>query len=159
MIVFWPAAPAARAQGTAVVQTPPTEEQNETMRDTLKKMQIKREEDEHKKIVAKGSQIKESAETLTKEAANGHLPKAAEKLLKDIEKSAKQIRSEAGGSEDEPLDSPPDNLADALKRLKETSERLNERLAKTSRRVISVAVVGDATEVIQLVKLLRTYLK
>ncbi|HMV49398.1 MAG TPA: hypothetical protein PKD31_16690, partial [Blastocatellia bacterium] len=141
--VFLLAAPAAWAQGTAVEQTPPTEDQNETMRDTLKKMQIKREEDEHKKIVAKGSQIKEDAETLNKDTADGRLPKSADKLLKEIEKSAKQIRSEAGGSEDEPLESPPNNLADALKRLKETSERLNERLAKTSRRVISVAVVGD----------------
>ena len=158
-VAFLLAAPAAWAQGTAAEQTPPTEEQNETMRDTLKKMQIRREEDEHKKIVGKGAQIKEDAEALVKDSIDGRLPKSAEKLLKDIEKSAKQIRSEAGGSQDEPLESPPNNLEDALKRLTETSERLNERLAKTSRRVISVAVVEDATEVIQLVKILRNYLK
>jgi hypothetical protein len=152
-------APAAWAQTTAAEQAIPPDEQNETMRDTLKRMQIKREEEEHKKIVGKGSQLQEDAAALLKEAVDGRLPKSAEKRLKDIEKSAKQIRSEAGGSQDDPLESPPDNLPDALKRLSETSERLNDRLAKTSRRVISVAVVEDATEVIQLVKILRNYLK
>ena len=152
-------APAVRAQTTAEGQTAPPDEQNETMRDTLKRMQIKREEEEHKKIIGKGSQLKENAEALTKDAVDGRLPKSAEKRLKDIEKSARQIRSEAGGSQDEPLESPRENLADALKRLTETSERLNEQLAKTSRRVISIAVVEDATEVIQLVRLLRNYLK
>lgn len=150
-------APAAWAQTTGAGQTPP-EEQNETMRDTFKKMQIKREEEEHKKIVGKGQQIKEDVEALVKDAAAGRLPRAAEKRLKEIEKSAKQIRSESGGSQDDPLESPPDNLADALKRLADVSERLNDRLAKTSRRVVSVAVVEDATEIIQLVKILRAYL-
>jgi len=152
-------APAAWAQTTAAGQeAAPPDEQNETMRDTLKRMQIKREEDEHKKIVGKGSQIKDDIEALAKDAENGHLPRAAEKRLKEIEKSAKQIRSESGGSQDDPLESPPANLADALKRLAEVSERLNDRLGKTSRRVVSVAVVEDATEIIQLIRILRGYL-
>jgi hypothetical protein len=150
-------APAAWAQSTATEQAPP-DEQNETMRDTFKRMQIKREEDEHKKIVGKGSQIKEDIDALAKDAANGRLPRAAEKRLKEIEKSAKQIRSESGGSQDDPLESPPDNLADAIKRLDDVSTKLNDHLAKTSRRMISIAVVEDATEIIQLVKILRSYL-
>ncbi|MDQ3012223.1 MAG: hypothetical protein M3X11_16125 [Acidobacteriota bacterium] len=151
------AAPAACAQTTAAEQVPP-DEQNETMRDTFKRMQIKREEDEHKKIVGKGSQIKEDIQALTREATDGRLPRAAEKRLKDIEKSAKQIRSGSGGSQDDPLESPPGNLADALKRLDDVSTKLNDHLAKTSRRMISIAVVEDATEIIQLVKILRSYL-
>jgi len=150
-------APAVWAQSTATEQTPP-DEQNETMRDTFKRMQIKREEDEHKKIVGKGSQIKEDIQALAKDAVNGRLPRAAEKRLKEIEKSAKQIRSESGGSQDDPLESPPNNLDDALKRLDEVSTKLNDHLAKTSRRMISIAVVEDATEIIQLVKILRGYL-
>ncbi len=153
------AAPAVWAQSTATGpgQAPP-DEQNETMRDTFKRMQIKREEDEHKKIVGKGSQIKEEVDALAKEAVNDRLPRAAEKRLKEIEKFAKQIRSESGGSQDDPLESPPDNLADALKRLDDVSTKLNDHLAKTSRRMISISVVEDATEVIQLVKILRSYL-
>jgi hypothetical protein len=148
----------AVGQGSAAEQSMP-EEQNETMLDTLKRMQIKREEDEHKKLLDKGVQIKEDAEVLAKES-NGQyrLARSAEKKLKNIEKFARQIRSDTGASDDEPLDSPPMNLSDTLKQLCEVSERLNTNLAKTSRRVISLAVVDDTTEIIQLAKLLRTYL-
>jgi hypothetical protein len=151
-------APIAGKQSAASGQIAP-EEQNETMLDTLKRMQIKREENEHKKILEKGEQIEEEANLLLRDL-NGRtqLPRATEKRLKNIEKFARQIRSDSGGSEDEPLDSIPSSLAETLKQLCEASERLNANLAKTSRRVVSLAVVSDATEVIQLTKLLRKYL-
>src|ERR1051326_3807138 len=77
---------------------PPPDEQNETFLDTLKRMQIKREEEEHKKLVEKALQIKEAAEDLNKEGDGQHLQRTADKKLREIEKSAKQIRSESGGS-------------------------------------------------------------
>jgi hypothetical protein len=149
-------APAAGAQGAS---NPPSEEQNETMLDTLKRMQIKREEEEHKKILDKGAQIERDAESLAKEAVNGRLPREGEKKLREIEKAARQIRSEFGGAgDDAPLDPMPASLDDALKRLDDASERLNKQLSKTSRQVISVSVVETANEVTQLVKILRGYL-
>ncbi|MGH9800317.1 MAG: hypothetical protein ACRD82_08135 [Blastocatellia bacterium] len=151
-------APAAWGQTAGSGQTPPPDEQNETMIDTLRRMKIKREEDEHKKTLSKGFQIKQDAQALAKDAINGRLPQSAEKRLKEIEKSAKQIRTEFGGSKDEELESPPKTQDDALKQLNETSTRLNERLAKTSRQVISIAVVESSTDIIQLVKILRTYM-
>lgn len=150
-------APAAQAQ-TAQPGQPQPEEQNETMIDTLKRMQIRREEDEHKKLVGKGTQLKDEAEALRKEATGGRLPLAADKKLKSIEKFARQIRSESGGGQDVPLEAPPADLDAALKQLCEASESLNNNLGKTSRRVVSISVVEDATEIIQLVKLLRSYL-
>jgi hypothetical protein len=144
---------------SSTADQPLPEEQNETMLDTLKRMQIKREEDEHKKILNKGMQIKEEANVLAKESDKKYrLPRSTEKKLKNIEKLARQIRSDSGGSEDDPLDSPPTNLPEAVKRLCDVSERLNMDLAKTSRRVISLDVVADATEIIQLTKFLRTFL-
>ena len=150
-------APALCAQSS---QPPATEEQNETMLDTLKRMQIKREEQEHKKILDKGAQIKVEAENLAKDVVGNTLPRAAEKRLREIEKSAKQIRSEFGGSsdDDEPLKSPPDNLSDALKRLDTVAERLNKELGKTSRRVISLGVIETANEITHLTKYIRSYL-
>lgn len=153
------AAPAVWAQ-SANPGEPPAEDQNETMRDTLKRMQIKREEDEHKKLLDKGAQIKLNAEDLTKEAANNRLPRAAEKKLREIEKAARQIRSDfGGGGDDSPLDPEPDNLDDALTHLNDASERLNKHLSKTSRRVISVTVVEVANEITKLIKVLRGYLR
>lgn len=152
-------APAVKGQTTGMGQVAPPEEQNETMLDTLRKMKIKREEEEHKKTLSKGFQIKQNIQALLKDASDGRLPHSAEKRLKDIEKSAKQIRSDFGGSGDEELESPPNTLDDALKRLDETGTQLNDRLAKTSRQVISVSVVESATDIVQLVKILRTFLK
>lgn len=151
------AAQAQSGQSASAGQVVPPDEQNETMRDTLKRMQIKREEEDHKKLLSKGFQIKQDAESLSKDPVNGRLPRSSEKRLKDIEKAAKQIRSEFGGSKDEPLESPPDNLADTLKQLSQVSERLNEGMAKTSRHIVSFTVVEEATEIIQLVRLLRNY--
>jgi hypothetical protein len=146
-----------RAQTAETTQTT-AEEQNETFRDTLVRMRIKREEEEHKKIVAKAEQIKEHALALAKEPVGKQLARDADKKLKEIEKNARNIRSESGGGEDVPLETPPHNLPDALKQLSEASERLNEKLSKTSRHVVSLTVVAEATEIIQLVKLLRGYL-
>ncbi|HEY8461568.1 MAG TPA: hypothetical protein VIM99_14360 [Blastocatellia bacterium] len=151
---------AAGAQGAAAnPNAGAAEEQNQTMLDTLKRMQIKREEDEHKKILEKGAQIERDVESLAKEAVNGRLPRTGEKKLREIEKAARKIRSEfGGGGDDAPLDPMPASLDDALKRLDDASERLNKQLSKTSRRVISVGVVETANEVTQLVKILRGYL-
>jgi len=150
--------PAAGAQ-SASSGAPPEEEQNETMRDTLKRMQIKREEGEHKKLLEKGEQIKLEAENLAKAAVGSHLPRAVEKKLREIEKSARQIRSDFGGAgDDNALESPPNNLDDALKQLSDASERLNKHLSKTSRRVVSITVIEVTNEIAQLVKILRGYL-
>jgi len=158
MIFAAPAVWAQTAQTANSGQIVPADEQNETMRDTLKRMQIKREEEEHKKLLSKGIQIQEDSEFLVKHAINGRLPHSTEKRLKEIEKAAKHIGSEFGGSIDKPLESPPNNLADTLKRLTEVSERLNDGMAKTSRHIVSVTVVEETTEIIQLVKILRNYL-
>ena len=156
-VVSLGAALEVRAQTAETTQTT-AEEQNETFRDTLVRMRIKREEEEHKKLITKAEQIKEDALELAKDPVGNHLPREADKKLKEIEKNARNIRSESGGGEDEKLETPPQNLADTLKQLGEASERLNERLGKTSRHVVSLTVVTEATEIIQLVKLLRGYL-
>lgn len=150
---------AVTGQTAGAGQVPPPDEQNETMIDTLRKMKIKREEEEHKKLLSKGFQIKQDTAALVIDAVNGSLPRSAEKQLKAIEKSARQIRTDFGGSKDEELETPPKTLDDTLKRLNETGTLLNERLAKTSRQVISIPVVESATDIIQLVKILRTFLK
>jgi hypothetical protein len=146
------------AAQTVEVPTP-AEEQSETFRDTLVKMRIKREEEEHKKNVTKAEQIKTFAVELQKAAMPNFLPRLADKKLKDIEKNARTIRTDSGGGEDTPLEEPPATLDAALKRLEEASERLFKLMEKTSRHIVSVTVSTQATEIIQLSKLLRTYLR
>jgi TolA-binding protein len=141
-------------------QSSQPEEQSEVLRDTLKRMQIQREEERHKKLVERADQLKAIVESLSSDVRGNQLARAAEKKLKEIERSAKHIRSESGGSDDDqPLDPPPANLQEALKRLRETSADLHASVEKTSRHVISLSVVAGASEVINLVKVIRTYLK
>lgn len=153
------AASAVLGQTAGAGQIPPPDEQNETMLDTLRKMKIKREEEEHKKTLSKGFQIKRDIEALESAAVNGRLQPTAEKQLKLIEKSARQIRTDFGGSKDEELETPPKTLDETLKRLNETTTQLNDRLAKTSRQVISISVVESANDIIQLVKTLRAFMR
>ena len=156
--MFLLATSVARAQ-TAEPAPVPATEQNESFRDTLVRMQIQREENDHKKLVSKAEQLREAAGSLAKDAEGGRLPRSTDKKLKEIEKSARQIRSESGGAnEDTPLESPPASLTEAVHQLDSLSERLNASMEKTSRRVVSATVVAEASEVIQLVKIIRSYL-
>ena len=135
------------------------EDQTEAFRDTMVRMQIKREEDEHKKRLQKASQIRDLASDLLKDSEKGRLPHSADKKLRDIEKAARQIRSELGGSNDDtPLETPPDSLSKAVHQMDSLSEQFNTSLEKTSRRVVSATVLAEASEIIQLVKIIRGFL-
>lgn len=137
----------------------PEDEQTEAFRDTLARMKIEREENEHKKLKEKAAKILETVAELEKEASRGPLSRVHDKKLREIEKSAKQIRSEFGGSGDEfPLEQKPPTVADALRQLHELSERLTESMEKTSRRVVSTAVIFEASEIVELVKLIRGHI-
>ena len=160
LMIGFGATPIARAQtANAGATSAPPEEQNETFRDTLVRMRIKREEDEHKKLVEKGTIIKDLTAKLTADAVGNSLPRAAEKSLREIEKSARYIRTQSGGGTDEPLEAPPANLADALKQLGEAGDKLTAKLDKTSRHVVSIPAVTDASEIIQLVKIMRGFIR
>lgn len=136
----------------------PNLEQSEGFRDTLVRMRIKREEEEHRKLVDKAGQIADLAGELELKAEGGRLPRTQEKKIREIEKFAKQIRTEFGGGGDQPLDEKPASLDQALRQLQDLSERLKTGMSKTSRRVVSAGVISDASEIIEIARLLRTYL-
>jgi hypothetical protein len=153
-------APAAVAQ-TADPAPTPAIEQNEAFRDTLVKMRIAREESEHKKLVEKAAQLNANVSELSKLASSGRLPKSSDRKLKDIEKAARQIRSDAGGGDDtnEAKDvKAPASLDEALSKLDGTSQELKDSMGKTSRHVVSLKVIDNSNEIIRLVKVLRAYM-
>lgn len=135
----------------------PAVEQSETFRDTLVRMKIRREEEQHQKLVDKAEQIADLTGDLLRKAEAGRLPRSQDKKIRDIEKFAKQIRTEFGGGGDAPLEEKPASLSDALRQLQDLSERLKTGMSKTSRRVVSAGVISDATEIIALARILRGY--
>lgn len=84
------------------------------------------------------------------------LGRGDDKKLERMEKLAKRIRSEAGGSNDEvALEDPPHELASTLTRLAEISESLRKVVEKTPRQVMSAAVIAEANVTLQLIRFAR----
>lgn len=137
---------------------PPSEGFNDTMR----RMAIKRAEEEHKKLVKSSQQAAEIAERLSQDIQGEHrdmLGRGAEKKLKEIEKAAKQIRNNVGSNNDDKDFETPKTLDDAVTRLSETSKRLSEQMEKTSRHITSATIIVSASDMLRLIKILREYLK
>ncbi|HEV2761407.1 MAG TPA: hypothetical protein VGV38_00330, partial [Pyrinomonadaceae bacterium] len=80
------------------------------------------------------------------------------KKLERLEKLSRSIRGRVGGSDDdEPLTDPPRDLEAALAQLAAASEDLHKNVEKTSRHVISTTVIERANDLIQLVRLIRSF--
>jgi hypothetical protein len=78
------------------------------------------------------------------------------KKLDRLEKLAKKIRDEAGGSDEETLlESPPGKLESALSRLADVADTLYKTLQKTPRQVISASIIENANKLLKLAKLTR----
>ncbi|HEY0003561.1 MAG TPA: hypothetical protein VGB17_02030 [Pyrinomonadaceae bacterium] len=80
------------------------------------------------------------------------------KKLERMEKLARRIRSEAGGSgDDETLKDVPQRLETALERAAEVSEEMRKGVEKTPRQVISMTVIERANELIEIIRLIRAF--
>jgi hypothetical protein len=79
------------------------------------------------------------------------------KKLEKAEKLAKAIRNAAGGSEDDnEIERPPKDLADALCMLADISKSLKKNVEKTPKHVVSTAVIDEANVLLQLTRIIRT---
>jgi hypothetical protein len=118
---------------------------------------IRLSEKEYKDNVERARAVAELGAELNEAAEEGRsFGREETKKLERIEKLAKKIRTEAGGSdEDSVIDDPPGKLQSALSRLAEVSASLCKTVEKTPRQVISATVIDQANAVLQLSKLVR----
>jgi hypothetical protein len=124
----------------------------------IRRAEIKHEEESHKDMVERADETALIGEQILNSfQKNKSLGKEDLKKLDRMEKLARKIRGGAGGSDDEaPLDNPPQQLEKALARLAELSEQLHKSVQKTSRLVISAAVINSSNELIELIKHIRS---
>jgi hypothetical protein len=124
----------------------------------IRRAEIKHEEESHKEMVERADETALIGEQILNSfQKNKSLGKEDLKKLDRMEKLARKIRGSAGGSDDEaPLDNPPQQLEKALARLAELSETLHKSVLKTSRLVISAAVINSSNELIELIKHIRS---
>jgi hypothetical protein len=79
------------------------------------------------------------------------------KKLERLEKLAKRIRNEAGGSDTDPdVKDLPANFPAAVKRLPEMAADLRKLVEKTPRRVIAANVIEEANKLIGLIQYMRS---
>lgn len=78
------------------------------------------------------------------------------KKLERLEKIAKRVRSEAGGSEGEPTnESNPKDLETALDMLVESSENMRKGVEKTPRQVVSASVIEQSNKLLQIIRFVK----
>ena len=124
----------------------------------LRRAQIKHEEESHKEMVERADETaKIGVEILDSFNKSKSLSRDDLKKLDRMEKLARKIRSNAGASDDEdgPED-PPGQVGDVIKRLAEVSDTLKKNVQKTSRLVISAAVIKNSNELIGLIRRIKS---
>ncbi|HKG12442.1 MAG TPA: hypothetical protein VKB12_03860 [Pyrinomonadaceae bacterium] len=124
----------------------------------IRRAEIKHEEESHKEMVDRADEAALIGEQLLNTfQKNKSLSKDDLKKLERMEKLARKIRGSTGGSDDDaPLENPPQQLEKALARLADVSAELNKSVQKTSRLVISAAVINSSNELIELIKHIRS---
>jgi hypothetical protein len=122
---------------------------------------VRHEEETHREVIERAEEIGEiSTELVKRYDAQKNLGRDDLKSLERIEKLARKIRGNAGGSDTEhSLETPPDRLDAAVERLSELSGQLKDGVKKTSRMVVSAKVIQRSNEVIQVVKIIKNFLR
>ncbi|HEV2860138.1 MAG TPA: hypothetical protein VGX48_03960 [Pyrinomonadaceae bacterium] len=123
----------------------------------MRRAEIRAAEESHKEMLERaeeaaqlGDQIRASYERLNS------LSRDDMKKLERLEKLARKIRGASGGSDDkERSQSIPDKLGSAVSRVAELSGILKKSVQKTSRFVVSAAVIENTNELIELIQHLR----
>ncbi|HWW76612.1 MAG TPA: hypothetical protein VNZ44_14545 [Pyrinomonadaceae bacterium] len=163
-LLFAALAVSARAQETHDAQTsgsPVPQKHGEIGSPTeemLRRAEIKREEESHEEMVERSDEAAQIGEDIL-DSFNKHKTLTADdyKKLERLEKLARKIRGSAGGSDKvEVTEDPPGKIGAAVERLAELSGLLKKSVAKTSRLVVSAAVIKNSSDVIELIKRIRS---
>ena len=82
------------------------------------------------------------------------------KKVERLEKLTKKIRSEAGGEdEDVTIENKPYDLCDTVTKIAEASESLSKNVQDTPRQVVSASVIGKANVLLELLKMVRGFVR
>ncbi|MDQ3803532.1 MAG: hypothetical protein M3416_06840 [Acidobacteriota bacterium] len=142
-------------------QTPQPRPLGSPEAELLKRAEIRHEEESHKEMVERADEtVRLGGDLRDAFVKYKGFNREDLKRLERMEKLARKIRSGAGGSDDdEQLKDPPAQLDQAVARLAEVSEKLGESVRKTSRLVVSAAVIEGSNELIELIRHIRTFVK
>lgn len=127
----------------------------------LRRAEIRHEEETHREMVERADEAAQIGdEILASYKRNNSLTRDDLKKLERLEKLARKIRGGAGGSDaDKEQPESPGMIEGAVTKLAELSGLLKKSVLKTSRMVISAAVIERSNEIIELVRHIRSLKK
>jgi len=121
---------------------------------------IKMAEKDYQENLERAKEIAQIGKELRESLKNqSNIDRTYLKKIDRLEKLTKKVRGEAGG-EDEEIEIPnrPSDLASTVCRVAEDAESLSKNVQKTPRQVVSASVIGNANILLELIKLLRSYI-
>ncbi len=129
--------------------------------DLFRELEIKRAEGTYKQNIERAKESAQlSIELRDTYAQQKALNPAELKKLARLEKLTRQLRSAAGGGDDdEQLKDPPNNMQCALERMADLATELRTAVEKTPRQVVSVSLIIQANELLELISLARSFNK
>ena len=131
--------------------------ENEPLEEMHVRRSIKLAEKQHLENVDRAREAAKLSSNLKETFLSTKMLDASErKKLEKVEKLARRIRSEAGGSDSEAaLERVPSDLADALNRLADLSDQLRKEVEKTPRQVVSAAVIECSNRLLEVLDYTR----
>lgn len=125
------------------------------------KRAIKMAEKDHQENLKRATEIADLGKQLHETLKNkSGFDRDSLKKLERLEKLTKKVRGEAGGQDEEAsLPNRPSDLSSALAQLAEASESLSKNVHDTPRQVVSASVIGDANVLLELIKLVRSFVR
>jgi anion-transporting ArsA/GET3 family ATPase len=125
-------------------------------REMLHRAEIRAAEESYKEMLERAAEAASLADQVRASFDKSQsLSREDLKKLERLEKLARKIRGAAGGSDDKEEQSLPEKLGSAVSRIAEVSGLLKKSVEKTSRLVISAAVIEQTNELIELVRQIR----
>jgi hypothetical protein len=139
-----------------------SEEVPKAVKETREKMRIDKEKKEHDQMLARGEEVLKLSEKLEKSfSQNGRLSDTDRESLESVEKSAKKIRSELGGDDDDETINDVlgkdgnASFAQAVDVLKTSAASLADELKKSTRFTISATAIQSSNAVLTVARFLR----
>ena len=125
------------------------------------KRAIKLAEKEHQENLNRAREIAQIGKELQQSLKNqSSLDRNALKKVERLEKLTKKIRGEAGGEDEEvSIVNRPSDLSSAVSQISEAAESLSKDVQNTPRQVVSASVIGNANVLLELIRMLRSFVR
>lgn len=125
------------------------------------KRAIKLAEKDHQENLERAREIAQIAKQLKENVKDdSSLDRNSVKKIERLEKLTKKIRGEAGGEDEEvEIVNRPTDVCSAVKQIAEASESLSKDVQNTPRQVVSASVIGNANVLLELIKILRSFVR